>query len=255
MNEENVKKLFSLMFGNRDSSFFVIEGIKEIGKTSLLLWFMEQGYKLDYWKGFGINHELKNAPFEYDLITDLKTLKQKVRTFGKRYFFGFDELGKNAPKVEHWKPLIRELVQDLEVIRKYKLTLGGCSIGNVDSRIMSSDHLDFTIRKLSKTTAKLTHLRKRFQLIIKDIPNTTIDFDQYGIAQFTNKPINTKLEILDRDMKIALNWGNGVKYQGELAKSSFYEAVKRGIRKLEDIIQLESSTYKQEVIKGEVTEP
>ena len=51
MNEENVKKLFSLMFGNRDSSFFVIEGIKEIGKTSLLLWFMEQGYKLDYWKG------------------------------------------------------------------------------------------------------------------------------------------------------------------------------------------------------------
>lgn len=183
-----IKKLLHDLFANRDSIFGVVSGFNQSGKTDFVLMLMEKLCEYGYYKYFGMNQEVENAPFEYDYITDLQTLMTRVNMLKKKYLFFFDELGKSAPRAMPWSKLTLELIQKLEVKRKDKLSMIGCSIGDVDRRIVSPNYLDWHILKKSLTTADLYHLQKRYIAYITGIEPTSIKFSEFLTAQFTLKP-------------------------------------------------------------------
>jgi len=192
MNE--LDSLVTRLFKGRSSSFMAIQAPKEYGKTAFVLWIMEQLHRLGLFRYFGLNQEIENAPFEYDFITDLQTLKERCKTLGKRYFYFLDELGKTAPRAIPYNKLNLELIQELEVIRKYRLTLAGCTIGNVDRRIISPQHLDYFIEKTDLTHATIYDFRRKDITKIRDISNTSIKFHEYKVAGFTLQPTNPTFE-------------------------------------------------------------
>ena len=216
LSEKAVRYLLNELFKGRTSVFFVVTGFKEIGKTSFVLWLMEKLHEYGYFKYFGGNHlTLDNINFDYTVITDLQTLKRHCLSLNKKFFFFFDEIGKAMPKAVPWRKLTLEMIQDLEVIRMYKLTVGGCAIGDVDRRILSPSHLDFYIKKIDLKTAKLYHFRKRYEAMIRGIPMTSVKYDEYLVAKFTNEPLTPNFKI-DRDWEAALSWARKEPYQGEL---------------------------------------
>jgi hypothetical protein len=227
------KALCKEFFKNRTSSFIHVNAPKEMGKTDFLLWLMEQSYEFGYFKYFALNQHIENAPFEWEFISDLHTLKTYCRNLGKRVFYFLDELGKSAPKDIPWKKINLELIQELEIIRKYKLTLGSCAIGTVDRRILNANHLDYFIEKTTLTSAKVYSFRRKESFYINDIPKTTIKFKEFDPAYFTLYP-QVENRISDRDIDNAVAWAKGEEYQGDLSKPSYYDSVRAGIRKLID---------------------
>lgn len=213
-----------------------------MGKTDFVLWLMEHAYDLGYFRYFGLNQHVKNAAFEYDFIDNLETLKIRCKTLGKKYFFFLDELGKSAPKDVPWNKLNLELIQELEIIRKYRLTLASCSIGTVDRRITSPDHLDYLIEKTSLTAARIINFRRLYSTMIYNIPKTSIAFKEFEPAYFKLKAENNALiqtPLLKRFERLK----NG---ERDSAIWEHRQQKKRDILKLYDLIASQSHTYRQE---------
>jgi len=248
LEEAELKKLVDFIFKGRDSVFLVIDGFNQIGKTDLMLTLMEGMYHNGYFKdeGIGLNQQITNAPFEWKYFTDWETMKAYLTMWGKPFFYFFDELGKSAPKATPWGKINLKLITEFETKRKDRFSMGGCSIGDIDRRIVSPNYLDVYIRKTSLTTAKIHHLQKRATFNIRNIPKTTIGFKQFTPAKFTLEPVQFENDILDSDTRNALTYSRGEKYTGTLAKSSYYESVKRGIAKLYKLSKFGGSTDKLE---------
>lgn len=233
LSKSMTRTLLSELFKNRTSSFLLANGPKETGKTDFILWLMKQSYELGYFKYFGLNQEIENAPFEYDFISDLQSLKERCKLLGKRYFYFLDELGKSAPKDVPWKKLNLELIQDMEIIRKYRLTLAGCSIGDVDRRIVNPRHLDYFIEKETLTRAKIYNFRKRYIATITDIPKTSIKFYEYRVAYFTLTPQSNTL--IDHPIMVRFKRYKDGEKQGDIWESR--QQKKREILKLYDLVR------------------
>jgi len=171
--------------------FFVVDGFNQTGKTDFVLKIMEWSYEYGYFKRFGLNQEIENAPFEWDYVTDLETLFNIVTNYKGKYLFFLDELGKTAPRSMPWKKITLELIVKMEVKRKDKLSFAGASIGDVDRRIVSPNYLDVHFKKRGLTHAKMNHLRKRYGTNLWGIFPTNIKFSEYKVAPFTLTPQST----------------------------------------------------------------
>lgn len=187
MTLDGLKSTLDDLFDN-DSEFFVVRGPKRSGKTNFIFLLMEGAHEFGYFKRFAGNVEIENAPFDYQVIKDLQTLKFYARTVGRLLFF-FDEMGKNIPRATPWAKLNIETLRALEVIRKYKLTLAGAFIGNsVSDRILSEDYLDAYIEKTGLTTAVITDYRHHRTVRLVDIPCSSIRYAEYQDVDFYDKP-------------------------------------------------------------------
>lgn len=250
---DQIKLLLNDIFKGRDSVFLVIDGFNQAGKTDFMFLLMEGLHKHKFGFEFGLNQELDYAPFEYDFITDMLTLEQRLVTLGrgKRYFYFLDELGKSAPRATPWGKINIELITKMEVKRKDKLSFGGCSIGDIDRRIVSPNYLDVYFKKVGLTTAKMHHLRRKTSSLIHNIPPTSVKFKEFTPALFTKEPKLANDTIVDVDMQNASNFARKVKYTGPLSKPSYYDSVRRGQIKWERLAQLGSKAYKLEVKQDE----
>lgn len=240
LDEEVIKEILDFLFKGRDSVFFLIIGFNQIGKTDLMLFLMENLFKFNYVKYYGLNQHIENAKFEWDYIRDLKTLLKRCSILNKPYFYFLDELAKSANKSTAWEKTNIGLIKALEVRRKYKLHIGGAGIGEIDRRIASPLHVDAVIEKKSLTTAVIHHLQKHKDYWMYDIPKTSIGYKQYQAAEFLPEPLQETTKIQDIDIRIALSWARGEKYTGDLSKPSYYDQIRRGIKKLNELAELGS---------------
>jgi len=228
------------MFKGRDSVFLIILGFNQAGKTDLMLWFTEQLYKFNYFKHFGLNQQITNAPYEFDFIHDLETLLRRCTLLKKPYFYFLDELARSANKATSWDKTNIGLIKALEVRRKYLLSIGGAGIGEIDKRILSPLHVDIIIKKTSLTTATIHHVQKDRRKYLYNIPKTSIGFKEHEAAIFTpHAALDTEV-IKDIDVKIALEWSEKKPYTGTLSKPSYYAQIRRGISKLSELAKLAS---------------
>lgn len=173
-----------------DSSFIAIQGNKGTGKTSFALFLMELAYTLGLFKYFAGNVELKNPPFPYVVIRSLDALKEYCEALNHRVLFLFDEMGLNVPRGTPWARLNTAFIMQLQVIRKYKLSLIGCLIGDsISDTILNPDHLDAVIEKVSRTEAVFKDYRRSRATYIDAIPKPQTKFQQYQVATFNEKAL------------------------------------------------------------------
>ena len=236
----NIKQILDFMFKGRDSVFIIILGFNQSGKTDLMFWFTEQLYEYDYFKFFGLNQHVENQPYEYDFIRDLETLLKRCTLLKKPYFYFLDELAQSANRSTSWEKTNLGLIKALEVRRKYKLSIGGAGIGEIDRRILSPLHIVVVIQKRSLTTAVIHHVQKEKDLWIYDIPKTNIKFKEYDPAVFLPTCELSPDMVQDLDVRIALEWAQHGKYGGSLSKPAYYAQIKRGIAKLSELAKLSS---------------
>ena len=228
------------MVKGRDSVFIIILGFNQAGKTDLMLWFTEQFYKYGHFKYFGLNQPITNAPYEHDFIHDLESLLRRCTILKKPYFYFLDELARSANKATSWEKTNIGLIKALEVRRKYKLSIGGAGIGEIDKRILSPLHVDVVIQKTSLTTAIVYHVQKKKTKYLYKIPKTSIGFKEHEASIFTPTSTLEAEAVKDIDVKIALEWAEKRPYTGTLSKPSYYAQIRRGITKLSELAKLTS---------------
>ena len=189
-HDDLVRKLFHKRY---HSVFNAVIGPNQSGKTVLAILIMIICHKLKLFKYYGLNIPDLDLPFKYDFIEDLPTLKQRclmLKASGtRRYLFLADEMGDWAPKDQAW--LNVKFIKELQKVRKYGLSLIGCGIDRIDSRILSPSFFHGYFVKRSKTQpdkadyidwTNYPHTRK---LSIVNLPNINIKgFDTYYRSSF-----------------------------------------------------------------------
>lgn len=204
-----VKKIFSKRY---HSVFLGILGPNQSGKTVLALYFMIKCQQLGLYHHFGANIPDLNLGFEYDFIEDLQTLKARCTMLGasgtKRYLYLADEMGDWAPKDQAW--LNVKFIRELQKVRKWGLSMIGCGIDRIDSRVLSPAYFMGVIQKNNKKNPDKAIYKdwsnypvvKRYR--IYDLPNTQVPgFDTYYPATFSMEPQTDLMRVpLSPDHKI-----------------------------------------------------
>lgn len=231
-----------------------IQGRKGTGKTDYALHMTEILYEKGIFKRIGTNiRNLENTPIEYDFIDNYPKLLETCISYNKPYLFVLDELGDTAPKDSPW--LNPEIIRALQKIRKYKLSLIGCSIYDVDRRVLNPKHFDGYFEKLSrddKTIATFHDWLGDLSGDIYDIERTRIKFDSYDAAIFHMKGEDP--ESNDRDIQIAIEWAQKKPYGGELSKQGRFDAIRRGVMKLVTFKQSSSQGIVARGVAGETVD-
>ena len=172
-------------------------GVNQSGKTDLNLLIMQRLHALGLGAGFGSNVPVK-TDFEVDFIEDFQTLKQHCQMLNpnperhgmKRYFFFASEMGKWAARDIPWKNT--NLIRELQLVRKYGLSVLGDGIDRIDRRIFSPSHFHGYFEKHSKEKPQkaiyIDWTRKGKKTIIDNIPQTTIKYNTFHPARFYMEP-------------------------------------------------------------------
>jgi hypothetical protein len=199
-----------------DTHYTIIKGKNKSGKTTLAINLMEKANdnpKLRF-KGFGSNVQgVKNCPFEMDFITDLESLKKRVKEVGK-YLFLFDEMGMSMGKRRFMAKLNTEFLSQLQVIRKYKLSLIGCAIGDsVDREMLQPYYLNSYIDKGSRYTKKnMTYFDIDLESTrsFTNLAKCQSNFKQYSVARFYTQRILKTSDFKDEKLQRLVQWAGGV---------------------------------------------
>ena len=172
-------------------------GVNQSGKTDLNLFIMERLHELGLGYAFGSNVPVE-APFPVDFIEDFQTLKRRCMMINpdpdrhgiKRYFFFASEMGKWAAQDIPWKNT--NLIRELQLVRKYGLSVLGDGIDRIDRRIFSPSHFHGFFEKHSKEHPEravyIDWTKKGKKTTIRHIPQTTIKFNTFHSARFTFEP-------------------------------------------------------------------
>lgn len=189
------------IYGKRQSTFTCVLGKNETGKTDLNLLIMEKLQELGIYHGFGSNMRSLEAKFDIDFIEDFKTLETRCRMLNptpnksglKKYLFFGSEIGKWAPKDQAWKNT--ELIEKLQTVRKYGLSMLTDAIDRVDSRVLSPRFFAGEFEKLTKKHARYTDYKTGERITLVDIPRTRIKFDTFETANFYMEPQTDNLQL------------------------------------------------------------
>lgn len=175
-----------------DSHYTIIMGKNKSGKTTTAFNLMERAYKDERlrFKWFGSNVKgIRDCPFPSDYVTDMETLEETIDYVDGKCLFFFDEMGKSLGKRKFMARLNVEFLEKLQVIRKFKLSLIGCAIGDsVDREILKPYYLNSWIDKGSRYTKdKMTYYDIDLEAIRKfeGLKPCQTRFSEYSVATFS----------------------------------------------------------------------
>lgn len=184
-------------YGKSQSTFTCTLGKNETGKTDFNLLIMERLHDLDIYHKFASNMRSLEADFDIEYIDNFQTLEKtcrmlnpdpKKRGLKKILFFG-SEIGKWAPKDQPWKNV--ELIEKLQTVRKYGLSMLTDAIERVDGRVLHPKFFAGLFEKPfkhNKTFATYEDWTTGRTFQFKDIPRTRIEYDTYETANFFMQP-------------------------------------------------------------------
>lgn len=194
----NLVKFLVHLFKRQISNFYIIFGRRGSGKTAFALFICEVLFYTGTIKHFATNTLIYNSPFPFERITNLEDLRDwGQETKGKKLFM-LDEVGKTVKRRSPMKTLNVELINDLQTIRKHKLSLLATTIeeSNTDKAILSPAVLDgvwikpsYKNKKIARFVDRLEHKSKRWY----GIPKTSIRFDTWDSAPFKMHRDKTKI--------------------------------------------------------------
>lgn len=208
------------LFNRQMSTFITILGRRELGKTNWSLIILEILYYHLGFKHFATNIDITNdCGIGILHINNLDALKEWCKSNRGRKLFIFDEIGRTVKRRSPMSSLNVKLISELQILRKYKLSIIACTIDEkyIDNAILGSDILDGSFVKpyrydnprKNQRIALYHDLLKNLDQTIKAIPPTTIGFDTWGTAIFTEHGESIKPMFKDAEESLMWDWTEG----------------------------------------------
>jgi len=106
------------------------------------------------------------------------------------------------------------LIHQFNILRKYKLSIVATTINEqyVDNAILGQDILDGYFFKPNFRNPKVALYQDNLEnldLSIYDLPKTTVEFDTWDSAPFTEHSPNSRPQFKDKDLEILWKWSHG----------------------------------------------
>ena len=183
------------------------KGIWKLGKTNLGLYLSQILLK------YGIVHEVAtniNTFGHYPQVADLYTLRAWLFRNRFRKLYIFDELNVHAPRRRAMSNKNIGILQVFPEISKARARIIGIGheLLKTDKDLMSYGIVRALFIKTSLKNARLiSHLFKGNKNI-PNLPATTIKYDPYETAPFTERPL-AKFMFKDEDLQKFYNWAKG----------------------------------------------
>jgi hypothetical protein len=189
-------------------------GRRGAGKTDFMLLIMEILNNAEIIKSFATNVKVYESPFPIEHITNMPDLEAWAQTTPGKKLFGLDEMGKAARRRTPMAKLNIELIDNLQILRKYKLSLIGLAPADkyIDAASLGSDVLDgYFIKPYFKNpkVGLYIDLIESFRKSLSDIPPTSIRFDTWDVAPFTLLGKKQKPIFSDADKNLLWDWSHG----------------------------------------------
>lgn len=206
-----LKKIF------RNPILATIEGDWKTGKTDCALFFSEVLLENDIIDEVSTNIHTEG---HYQQISDIQNLKYWLHRNNKRKLYIFDELNENLPSRRAMSNKSVDIIGILPECSKARARVLGLAqdIESVDSTFRKKVWSKAFFRKFQTRESKVKNLaiispfllKKRYEFF--DIPKTSIHFNPYLLAPFTEKP-STENTYLDEDLNRYSRWANGVSWK------------------------------------------
>lgn len=174
----------------------------------------EIAYYLLGFKHIATNIKIYASEFPIQEITNLDTLRSWAKDTRGRKLFIFDEVAKTMPRRKPMASLTVDLLNDFQIIRKYKLSVICTTITEkqTDSGILDPSIIDGVWEKFNFKNPKVAQyddFLEGFSIRVYDIPRTHVKFDTYSSALFTKHGIQPKPKFKDVDVERLWDWSHG----------------------------------------------
>lgn len=214
----NLERLIIDLFKSSNSVCLMILGRRDTGKTDLSLLIMETLHKFNVIGEFATNIKVYDPPFHIEYITNLEDLEAWCRSSPNKKLFVLDEAGKSLRRRTPMSALNVRLLDNLQILRKYKLSLILIAPHEkyVDSATLGSDVLDAVIIKpyyRNRKIALYQNLLEDTEIWITEIPPTRLRFNTWDVAPFTKEPPARKPKFRDRQLQILWEWSQGTSHK------------------------------------------
>ena len=233
---EDFVNFITYLFSRRTSAFYIIRGRRESGKTDFALLISEVVYYSGVIRNIATNIRIYEAPFTIEYITNLMDLEHWCSTLKGKKLYILDEAGKSFRRRTPLSKLNIRLLDKIQILRKYKLSLIFITPHEafIDSAIWGTDVLDgvFTKSDENPKIALYDDYLESFTKNLYDIPPTTIKFDTWDIAPFTEKSTKTP-KFREKDLEILWEWSHGKSYKDfGLHPNSMNRLVRKFVRRV-----------------------
>jgi len=202
------------LFRRQISAFIIILGRRGTGKTDLGLLIAEILVSKGILVDVATNTKIYDSFFPIKKITNLEDLKYWAKnTVGVKLFL-FDEIGKSMTRRRPMSSLNVELIHQFNILRKYKLSIVATTINEkyVDNAVLGDDILDGYFFKPNFRNPKIALYQDYLENLdfgIDDLPRTTVKFDSWDSAPFTEHSPNRTPQFKDKDREILWKWSHG----------------------------------------------
>lgn len=206
------------IFNRQTSTFLAILGRRESGKTDFSFLMCEILYALGIIKYFASNTKVHDSPFPIERITNLPDLEDWASSTSGKKLFILDEAGKSLRRRTPMSKLNIELLDNLQILRKYKLSIIMIAPHEkyVDSAALGSDVLDGVFIKPYFRSPKVGIYNdglENIKLTITNIPKTNVNFDTWDVAPFKATRKAEKPKFQDTQLDILWKWSHGDTYK------------------------------------------
>lgn len=203
------------LFLRQISAFILIFGRRGSGKTDLALLLTEILKEQDICKFFSTNVHIFSSSFPIEKITNLEDLKFWCKENKGRKVFLFDEIAKAMPRRKPMASLTVELINEFQILRKYKLSIIATTITekHADSTILDPSIIDGYFDKPNWKDPKLAYYTDQLEDFFQDwhnLPKTNIKFDTYSSALFTKTSVKRKPKFKTKELDDLWNLTHGV---------------------------------------------
>jgi len=224
------------LFKRQISGFIIILGRRGTGKTDLSLLIAEILVCKGILESVATNVKIYDSPFLIKEITNLEDLKYWAKNTAGVKLFLFDEIGKGMTRRRPMASLNVNLIHQFNILRKYKLSIVATTINEtyVDNAVLGQDILDGYFFKPNFRNPKVALYQDYLEdldLDIYDLPKTTVKFDTWDSAPFTEHSPNSRPQFKDKDLQIIWEWSQGKTYREfGLHPQSIHRILKKYVR-------------------------
>jgi len=239
-------KMVKQIFFRQTSAFILVLGRRETGKSDFSLLLSEILFHRCKIKHFATNMHIYNSgDLDFKKIVSLDALREWCQFVKGRKLFIFDEVGKAIRRRSPMSSLNVKLIDELQVLRKYKLSIIAIAPASkfVDSSILGTDMLDGYFKK----PYRFRDMRKNQKMAIYvdllegkntklfGIPKSNLIFDTYGTAPFTEHSKVKQPAFKNYQNQRLWNWAHGEEYDcsrmtiNRLSKKFVRLAMEKGV--------------------------
>lgn len=210
------KKFIIHLFSRQISAFIIILGRRGTGKTDFALLITEILKEHGVIEHVSTNTKIYSSPFPIEHITNLEDLRLWCQENQGKKLFLFDEIAKAMPRRRPMATLTVDLLNEFQVLRKFKLSILADTISEElsDNAILDPSLIDGFFLKPNWKNPKVVRYEDYLEPIYErwhDIPKTSIEYDTWDSSPFTKHGEKQKPKFKTQEMQHLWDLTHGVK--------------------------------------------